>query len=247
VVSATVYAELKKDRGQSRGGVRLVAFGDPKYPIIGKDRAEQVANAEVRSALRRGLDLQPLPFTRDEVKAIAGLFPIESRVHLGADATEEQAKAVGTEASIVHFATHGVVDGRFPLDSALALTIPDTQVDGRDNGLLQAWEILEGVRLRADLVVLSACETGLGMEMGGEGLIGLTRAFQYAGARTVVSSLWSVGDVSTAQLMKVFYGYLKAGDTKDEALRAAQVSLLRNPRTAHPFHWAAFEVIGDWQ
>jgi CHAT domain-containing protein len=148
---------------------------------------------------------------------------------------------------MVHFASHGLVDSRFPLNSALALTIPEAPKDGEENGLLQAWEIFDKVRLNADLVVLSACETGLGKDMGGEGLVGLTRAFQYAGARTVVASLWSVADESTARLMKVFYGYLKAGGAKDEALRAAQITLLQDPRTAHPFHWAAFQVIGDWK
>jgi CHAT domain-containing protein len=101
-------------------------------------------------------------------------------------------------------------------------------------------------------VVLSACETALGKELGGEGLVGLTRAFQYAGARSIVASLWSVADESTAELMKRFYTYLKEGRTKDEALRSAQIDLIRRSRstgldTAHPFYWAAFELIGDWK
>ena len=83
------------------------------------------------------------------------------------------------------------------------------------------------MRIDADLVVLSACETGLGKEMGGEGLVGLTRAFEYAGARSVLASLWSVADETTAALMKRFYGYLKAGRSKDAALRQAQLDLIR--------------------
>jgi CHAT domain-containing protein len=154
----------------------------------------------------------------------------------------------------VHFACHGYLDERFPLSSALALTIPKTEGDGRDNGLLQAWEIFDQVRLGADLVTLSACQTGLGKEMGGEGLLGLTRAFLYAGARSVLGSLWSVSDNSTTILMGRFYGYLKAGRPRDEALRAAQIDLIRTggtgPRAAdlsHPFHWAAFQLSGDWK
>src|SRR6185436_16010655 len=103
---------------------------------------------------------------------------------------------------------------RLPLQTLLSA--------GRDNGLLQAWEVFEQVRLNADLVVLSACESALGKELGGEGLIGLTRAFQYAGARTVLASLWKISDRTTAELMVRFYKHLKDGMTKDEALRAAQ-------------------------
>ena len=102
-------------------------------------------------------------------------------------------------------------DFRIPLDSFVALTIPEEQTDERDNGLLQAWEILEHVRPDADLVVLSACETVVGKEQGHEGLIGLTRAFQYAGARTVASTLWRVVDQTTAELMIRFYRHLRDG------------------------------------
>jgi CHAT domain-containing protein len=113
--------------------------------------------------------------------------------------------------------------------------------------LLQAWEVLESVRLDADLVTLSACDTGLGKEMGGEGVIGLTRAFQYAGARSVLASLWSVSDVSTADLMRRFYSHLRAGRSKDEALRRAQVELIHSSAFSHPYSWAAFQLVGDWQ
>src|SRR6185436_8614007 len=118
---------------------------------------------------------------------------------------------------------------------------------GQDNGLLQAWEIFESMRLAADLVTLSACDSGLGKEMGSEGLIGLTRAFQFAGARSVLASLWSVSDLSTADLMKRFYGHLRAGRTKDEALQAAQIALIRSREFSHPYHWAAFQLVGDWK
>jgi len=106
------------------------------------------------------------------------------------------------------------------------------------------------VHLDADLVTLSACESALGKEMGGEGLVGLTRAFQYAGARSILASLWSVADTGAAELMKRFYGYLKTGASKDEALRHAQADLLQGAggsELSNPFHWAAFELIGDWK
>lgn len=261
VVSATVYAELKKTRreGADPSSVRVTAFGDPKYQSVPKEKAGQISNPELRSMVTRGFELTPLPSTRVEVENIARLYPENTAKYLGADATEERAKSIGKDSRYIHFAVHGLLDERFPLNSALVLTIPDKPVEGQDNGLLQAWEIFEQVHLDADLVTLSACETGLGKEMGGEGLVGLTRAFQYAGAHSVVASLWSVSDESTAELMKRFYGYLKAGRAKDDALRMAQIDLIRpgsqpnhsdhgaTTTNAHPFHWAAFELIGDWK
>ncbi len=165
-----------------------------------------------------------MPASREEVERIASLYAPKSVAYLGADATEERAKSLGKDVPLIHFATHAVINERFPLDSALVFTIPEHPKEGQDNGLLQAWEIFERVRIDADLVTLSACDSGLGKEMGGEGLIGLTRAFQYAGARSVLASLWKVEDKATAELMKRFYTYLKAGKTKDEALRVRRRS-----------------------
>jgi CHAT domain-containing protein len=178
---------------------------------------------------------------------IAALYP-HARAFLGAEATEEQVKALAPRARLLHFACHGILDRRFPLNSALALSLPDHPAPGRDNGLLQAWEIFDSLRLDADLVTLSACDSGLGQEIGSEGMMGLSRAFQYAGARSVLASLWSVADDSTADLMRRFYGYLRRGESKDEALRKAQVDLIHGPEaTSHPYHWAAFELTGDWR
>jgi CHAT domain-containing protein len=238
VASVTVYAELQKarrDRAETPALPALAAFGDPKYPLLTPDRSEAIANPEVRAAVRGGFSLEPLPASRREVEAISQLY--------GGRAT-----AIGKGVRYLHFATHGLLDERFPLNSALALTIPERPAEGQANGLLQAWEIFEQMRIDADLVTLSACETGLGKELGGEGLMGLTRAFQYAGARSVLASLWSVGDESTAELMTRFYRHLRAGKTKDDALRTAQLELIRTRgRTSHPFHWGAFQLSGDWK
>ncbi|HBL31392.1 MAG TPA: hypothetical protein DD490_31585 [Acidobacteria bacterium] len=243
VLSATVYAELARSRRTSRepGADRLAAFGDPVYPSVAPGSP---ADPEIRDALRRGATLSPLPSTRREVEAIVALFP-QAEAYLGRDATEERAKSLGKEPRLIHFACHGLLDERFPLNSALALTLPESPGDGQGNGLLQAWEIFESLRLDADLVTLSACGTALGKEMGGEGLIGLTRAFQYAGARSVLATLWSVSDTSTADLMQRFYGHLRIGRPKTEALQAAQVELIRSGRLSHPYHWAAFQLSGD--
>jgi len=231
--STTIYESLRQSRPSSTASAgTLVAFGDPAYATT----------------------LARLPSTRAEVQRIAGRFPSRATVYVGATATEEQAKRVPPDARYVHFAVHGFVDNRFPLNSALVLTQPATASGERDNGLLQVWEIFEQLRLGADLVTLSACETALGQELGGEGILGLTRAFHYAGARSVVASLWSVADDSTADLMARFYGHLASGKSKDEALRAAQLDLIRGTgqtkdaaRLSHPFHWASFQVFGDWR
>ncbi|HEV8253255.1 MAG TPA: CHAT domain-containing tetratricopeptide repeat protein [Vicinamibacteria bacterium] len=256
VASATVYAELKKARRAStRSDGRLAAFGDPRYPPLSKDEAGRIENPDVR-AVSQTFGLTPLPFTREEVDRIARLFPDRTESYIGERATEERAKALGADVRYVHFACHGFLDERFPLNSSLALTIPARPAERQDNGLLQAWEIFDKVRIDADLVTLSACSTALGRELGGEGLVGLTRAFHCAGARSVLATLWGVSDVSTPLLMQRFYAHLKAGMTRDRALQAAQVDFIGRRAAAsgavvsdlsHPFRWAAFQLSGDWR
>ncbi len=163
------------------------------------------------------------------------------------DATEEKAKNISANTSYIHFACHGFVDEQVPLDSALVLALTAKEHERGENGILQAWEIFESVRIDADLVVMSACETGLGKAMRGEGMIGLTRAFQYAGARSIIASSWKVSDRSTSELMKFFYGNLKKGLPKDIALQKAKKKLLKRKKYSHPFYWAGFQLIGDWK
>ncbi len=269
IQSATVYGELRKTRasrsvtGQAvREPARLAAFGDPRYPAeLAAGAASDISDLGVRSAVDRGLfDWQPLPYSRREVAALASLYPSENiQIYLGEAATEEAAKALDHSTRIVHFAVHGYLDDRFPLSSGLALTIPPGFPADRENGLLQAWEIFEEVRLDADLVVLSACDSARGRQLGGEGVLGLVRAFQYAGARSVLASLWSIDDQLTSELMRRFHAHLKAGISKDAALRAAQIELIRAPirmraeggkavarDASSPYYWAAFQLIGDW-
>ena len=273
VVSMTVYGEIKKQEKPAgeRANPSLVAFGDPSYPpgLLGDGKSPDISPA-LRTAMKGGLRLGPLPSTRVEVEAIGRLYHGEASLRLGSEATEESAKTLGKVPSVIHFACHGYVNERFPLESGLVLSIPEKFEEGKENGFLQAWEIFEKLRIDADLVTLSACETALGKEMGGEGLIGLTRAFQYAGARSVLSSLWNVADESTALLMTRFYVYLREGKPKAEALRLAQLDLIGSgsgkppksvsssspaPRLSgsparsfsHPFYWAAFVLNGDWR
>jgi CHAT domain-containing protein/Tfp pilus assembly protein PilF len=247
VLSATLYAQLKTGRRESAGG-SLVALADPLYrPVPG---AAADANDPPLRQYRAGLP--PLPGAHEEVQALAALYGRDARVYTGAAATKAQVEHLPAGTRYLHFACHALLDRRFPLDSALALAASPASpasaaTEGEDNGMLQAWEIFERLRIDADLVTLSACSTGLGRDAGGEGLIGLTRAFQYAGARSVLASLWAVSDRSTAALMAGFYTRLRAGSPKDVALAEAQRELLRDGQLSHPYSWAAFELNGDWR
>ena len=236
--SASVLAELQDEQraGASRG---FIAFGDPVY--------EQRAESGVASALRAGgvgrVNLQPLPHSREEISGIAKLFADEERaVFFAEDATEENVKAPErlSRYRMVHFSTHGYVNEARPRFSGLLLSSPQTNRQGED-GLLSAYEVFN-LKLQADLVVLSACETGLGKEVKGEGLMSLMRAFMYAGASSVVISLWNVNDESASDLMIRFYRHLKTGMSKGEALRQAQLETIDD--NGFPFFWAPFILVG---
>lgn len=150
---------------------------------------------------------------------------------------------------VLHFATHGLVDREHPESSALALTQLDEEGTRLDDGYLYAHEIFS-LRIAAELVVLSACETGVGREVPGEGIQGLARAFLYAGAPRVVMSLWQVDDIRTARLMGELYRQMiREGLQPAEALRNAQLHLLENadPGDDAPFYWAGFQHLGDWR
>ena len=256
-ISASVYAALKNNATPREPFDRatLVAFGDPSYPEgdAGKplwqssSMRDRNMSPELRNAVRAGFRFQPLPESRTEVQTIARLFGERATVYLGASARESRAKAVGGEPDFIHFACHGFLDEAFPMSSGLALALPE---DGSENGLLQGWEIVEQMKIRADLVVLSACETGLGKEMGGEGLLGLTRAFQFAGADAVLATLWPVSGHTTARLMSAFYGAVGEDKPLAAALRKAQIALIKetpgSSNASHPFYWAGFLLNGDF-
>jgi CHAT domain-containing protein len=211
------YTAEKKRRVVSAKRPHLLAIADPRPPA--------------------GAGLGALPGARSEVRRIGRGFPASRRTLLLADqASEANVKRLGPGQTILHFAVHGVVhDGR-PLDSALILS-----AGGGEDGWLKASEAF-GLDLRADLVVLSGCSTGLG-KVTGDGILGLARAFLYAGTPTVVVSQWDVSDVATAFLMDHFYAELRAGQSKARALRHAQLATLRRYR--HPALWAAFSLAGE--
>jgi CHAT domain-containing protein len=189
-----------------------------------------------------------LPFSREEASAIASLANPQTRF-VATDFRASRATVLGGALAghrIVHLATHGIVDNQRPALSGLLLSLFDERGAPR-NGFLRLHDIYN-MRLDADLVVLSACQTALGKEIQGEGLIGLTRAFMYAGASGVIATLWQVSDAATAELMKRFYrGLLKEGLTPAAALRAAQRDMSHDARWSAPYYWAGFVLQGDWQ
>lgn len=189
-----------------------------------------------------------LSATQDEAQSISQLAPAGAvMLFTGFEANRE--RTLETDLSgyrILHFATHGLVDNDHPLLSGLLLSTIDEQGLGR-NGLLQLHDIY-GLRLNADLVVLSACQTGLGKELPGEGFVGLTQGFLYAGSRSVVATLWQVEDNTTAALMKSFYqAMLEEGDAPAAALRQAKLKMYRRPSLQSPYYWSAFVLQGDFR
>jgi CHAT domain-containing protein len=179
-----------------------------------------------------------LPYAEEEARRIAALFP-SSTLLLGSYATEEEVKRVIGGASQVHFATHAIASEEEPLLSGLVLAEDE---DPAEDGFLQVHEILK-LRMHADLVALSACNTGLGDFAGGEGVLGLTRSFLYAGASAVLISLWEVADRSTLEIMDTFYHRAIATDRVfDESLRDAQLDLLKEGASIR--EWAPFAIVG---
>jgi CHAT domain-containing protein len=225
----------------------------PANRTIAARAATSASRIEIqRSASDSGWDgealsLGRLPFTRREAEAIAALVPQGSRRE-GLDFAANLSNATSADLSqyrIVHFATHGFLNSRHPELSGIVLSLVDEKGQ-EQNGFLRAHEIYD-LTLPAELVVLSGCRTGLGKDIRGEGLIGLTRAFMHAGAARVLVSLWDVNDEATAELITRFYTRLLGPDkvSPAAALRAAQVSMARDKRWLSPYFWAGFTLQGE--
>jgi CHAT domain-containing protein len=194
------------------------------------------------------LQFPRLAFSRREAEAIVAAAPADKTM-MAVDFKASLQTATDPELShyrIVHFATHGLLNSEHPELSGLVLSLVDQQ--GRpEDGFLQLQDIYN-LNLPADLVVLSACETGLGKEIRGEGLMGLTRGFMYAGASRVIASLWKVDDVATAELMEhLYHGMLTKGLRPAAALRQSQIEMWKQKRWESPYYWAAFVIQGEWK
>lgn len=227
---------------------------DPRVKLPNKDTTSALASSvpsKIAEAFRDvnfdGLKIPRLLASREEAEGIMAVIPQGTGL-----------KALGFEASrstvatkdldqyrIVHFATHGVLDNENPELSGIVLSLFDQEGRPQD-GFLRLHDIYN-LNLPVDLVVLSACNTGLGKDVKGEGLIGLTRGFMYAGAGGVVASLWKVDDDATAELMRHFYEALfKKGMSPSEALRESQLAMRRQPRWQAPYYWAGFVLQGQY-
>jgi CHAT domain-containing protein/Tfp pilus assembly protein PilF len=254
--SASVLAVLRREAAQRERAPRaLFVVADP---VFSADDA-RVKAAATRSVIAvtppvgqepdDGLRFPRLIGSRREASGILAMVPEHDRRQaFDFDATRTKATSADLlNYRVVHLATHGFLDSAHPELSGLVLSLVDRSGAPQD-GFLRVHDIYN-LRLRADLVVLSACQTALGKEIRGEGLVGLTRGFMYAGAPRVVASLWKVDDRATAELMKELYQKMLGPERlrPAAALRAAQVSLVASKRWQDPYYWAAFTLHGEWR
>jgi CHAT domain-containing protein/tetratricopeptide (TPR) repeat protein len=239
-VSAILAQRKRLSAPSSEGWVTVLA--DPVFDA-GDPR---VAGRTLPAASRDGAFAR-LPASRSEAEAIAALAP-PGKAAVALDFEASRSRVLGDRLSgyrVIHFATHGVLDAERPALSGLALSMVGPDGSAQE-GFLHLRDIY-GLRLDADLVVLSGCRTALGKELRGEGLVGLTRGFLYAGAPRVMASLWKVEDRATSELMTRFYRALwQEGLPPAAALRSAQLSLRRERRWRDPYFWAGFVLQGAW-
>jgi CHAT domain-containing protein/tetratricopeptide (TPR) repeat protein len=259
--SASVIAVLRRESASRKAAPKAVAIladpvfsaDDPRVKQEDKQPLQAAVKADPKRTFRSGAgdgvqDFIRLRFSRNEAEAIVKLAPPGTALEaLDFDASRETALRPDlAEYRIVHFATHSLLNNDRPELSGVVLSLVDR--DGRPrNGFLRLYDIYN-LRLGAELVVLSACESALGEEIKSEGLIGLTRGFLYSGAPRVVASLWHIDDRTTAEVMKRFYERLLArGERPAAALRAAQVSLWQARGWSMPYYWGAFTLQGEWR
>lgn len=270
--SATVLAELRRDPQMRRQSTQdLAIIADPVFNLsddrISLNRlpannelanqsamtnaaptplADTLGNVMRNVGERDAKDLTRLPYSRLEAVKIASLTA-ENRRLLALDFRANRSLVVGEALSpyrYIHFATHGLLNSQSPELSGLVLSLVNDQGESQ-LGVLRLGDIYK-LKLSADLVVLSACRTGLGREIRGEGVMGLTRGFMHAGVPRVIASLWSVDDAATAELMARFYRELLVGEKSPAAaLRAAQVSMWKGKQWQSPYFWAAFTLQGE--
>jgi CHAT domain-containing protein/tetratricopeptide (TPR) repeat protein len=248
--SLTVLLEMVRRHSVVKSEAeRLLAMGNPAFSKQDADRLLAQASLAPNDHALRDLPVD-LPNARHEVVALSRLYGArQSAIYTGAAATEQTFKADAGKYDVLHLATHGVFDNRNPMYSHLLLAGPGT--GGDDDGLLEAWEVVN-LNLKADLVVLSACETARGKASGGEGLIGMSWAFFVAGSPSLVASQWKVDSASTTELMVNFHHGLRnptglqgRSAAKARALQQAALRVMKSPQYRHPFYWAGFVLIGD--
>ncbi|MDB9513042.1 CHAT domain-containing protein, partial [Kamptonema animale CS-326] len=258
--SASTLASLRQNYNDRQPPSRTLAIlADPVFSAndervkSGYSTATQQAIESANLGLSRSsrdndVQFPRLNFTRQEAEIIQALFPANSRTEsLDFDASRATATSPNlSQYKIIHFATHGLANSVHPELSGIVMSLVDKNGNPL-NGFLRLTDIFN-LKLSADLVVLSACQTGLGQNIQGEGMVGLTRGFMYAGVKRVVVSFWNVDDEGTATLMASFYqGMLQKGLTPAAALRAAQLEMLQQEKWRSPYYWAAFTLQGEWR
>lgn len=259
--SAQVLSSIRRDRNRPTGQPKTVAVladpvfdkGDPRVLLRAGKADEEPGGGDLERALGdvdqgSGVTVWRLPATLREARAIVSLAPPGSgRLLTGFDANRDQVSSEAlSEFRILHFATHGIVDDEHPELSGIILSLVNEQGQSR-NGFLRLHDIYQ-LTLPAELVVLSACRTGLGKEVRGEGVVGLTRGFMYAGSKSVVATLWQVDDDATAFFMERFYtALLRDHATPAAALQSAKREMWLQDKWRQPYFWAAFVLQGEYR
>lgn len=220
----------------------IIAFGDPYYGSNEEDDSGYSTDLFKDFYSAPTVSFFRLRFSGLETQKISSLFkPAKRDVYLRESASEEQLKSNNlADYKIIHFATHGLIDDKKPARSSIILSLDQ---DPTEDGFLQMREIIN-LNMHADLVTLSACQTGLGQFIRGEGIEGLSRAFFYAGASSVLMSLWAVNDEATYQLMERFYYHLRSSRSPMNALRIAKLEMINSGVLSHPYYWAGFIISG---
>ncbi len=261
--SASVLGEIRRaTMNRPRSAREVAVLADPVFDakderVTGSANGSAAQpeaspqNQPVRRAgvvSRGGFYLERLIYSRDEAEAIRSLTS-RSKTFVALDFDANRTTAMSRELAryrIVHFATHGLLDSSHPELSGLVLSLVDRQ--GKPQEGFLTLEDIYNLKLPADLVVLSSCQTALGENISGEGLMGLTRGFMYAGASRVLATLWSVDDYTTSELMVDFYRAMEVEKLRPAAaLRKAQLEIWKHTGWHAPYYWAAFELQGEWK
>jgi CHAT domain-containing protein len=227
---------------------RLAVNGNKKQETLSKNVDKKIEQNNELSLAKRafdGADLVRLVAAGEEAKSIGQIYK-DANLALGSRASLSTATSLElSDYRVLHFATHGFFNTFQPELSGLVLSLFNDRGEEQD-GYLTA-NYIYNLRLNADLVVLSACQTGFGKEIKGEGILGLTRGFMYAGAERVMFTIWSVNDKSTSVLMTKFYTAMKEGLTPSAALRQSQIAMWKDKKWNVPYYWAAFQIQGEWK
>jgi len=242
VPSISSFREITqhKKSKKAKPHMEILGFGDP---FFGSLETEENGNDIFQNFYSsNAFNFSRLKYSSHEIQRISSLFKkTKTKFFLRETATEEQLKKHNlADYKIIHFATHSLIDDKKPARSSIVLSLDE---DPKEDGFLQMREVYN-LKLNSELVVLSACQTGLGQFIKGEGIEGLNRAFFYAGSSSVLMSLWSVNDQASYQLMERFYYHLRSAESIMNALRKAKLEMISSDTLFHPYYWAGFIVSG---